>query len=464
MKISLRNKLSLSYMSVIVIAVVLISVLSNFFLEKQFTKYVTQNQEQKSKLVVESISKQYLNADKWGTAVIENIGVDALEQGMIVSIKDTKGKKIWDARVYNNGMCNEMLAHMSKNMSGRYSFTKGGYQENHYPIYKNAILIGTVYIGYYGPVYFTDNDVVFMNTFNKIIMGVGVVALLIALLISMLMARGISNPISKVINTALMIAKGNYKHISNIKSDIKEITLLADTINELSETLEEQEILRKRLTADVAHELRTPIATLQSHMEAMIDGIWEPDVHRLTSCQEEIMRIGRMIGDLEKIAKYESENLTLNKEEFDISGLIKNAILNFSNEYSKKKIEIEFDGTEEVIYADKDKISQVIVNLISNALKYTGEGGNVMIKVTVAEEEDMLKISIKDNGIGVSAEDLPYIFERFYRADKSRSRLTGGSGIGLTITKSIVDAHRGKIDITSKISEGTEICVYLPKV
>jgi two-component system, OmpR family, sensor histidine kinase BaeS len=547
MKMSLRQKLSISYISVVAVAVLLIIVLSNLFIEKQFTEYVSQNQEKISKSVVESISKQYLGDNKWTTNVIESIGVDALKQGMIVSINDAKGKKIWDARIYNNGMCNQMLEHMSTNMSQRYHNSKGGYQENNYPIYDKTKLVGTVKIGYYGPVYFTDNDLLFINTFNKITIGVGVAALLFALFISMLMARRISNPVSKVINKAHMIAKGNYERIDYAKSDIKEITDLSETINYLSETLEEQELLRKRLTADVAHELRTPIATLQSHMEAMIDGIWEADTQRLTSCHEEITRIGRMIGDLEKLSKYENERIVLNKEKVEIYELIRNIILNFQTEFDRKGIKIEVEGTAKLkdsiytkgskgllnsktlevnknmkliketeatenikfsketeaienkkstketestenmkftkktevtetiqakqvtkdfevsINADKDKISQVIINLVSNALKYTEENGSVKINIAEAEQEGMVVISVKDNGIGISKEDLPFIFERFYRADKSRSRMTGGSGIGLTITKSIIDAHRGKIEVLSELGEGIEVKVYLPK-
>jgi two-component system sensor histidine kinase BaeS len=222
-----------------------------------------------------------------------------------------------------------------------------------------------------------------------------------------------------------------------------------------------QELLRKRLTSDVAHELRTPVATLQSHMEAMIDGIWEPDVERLRSCQEEIVRIGKMVGDLEKLARYESENATLEREHFDLSELVKRQLQNFENEFLSKNITADFKGSEEIVFADRDKISQVVVNLLSNALKYTQPGGRV--RVAVKGSEDVAELVVKDNGRGIPEEDLPYIFERFYRADKSRNRMTGGSGIGLTITRTIVEAHGGSIEVHSIIDIGTEFIVTLPK-
>ena len=134
---------------------------------------------------------------------------------------------------------------------------------------------------------------------------------------------------------------------------------------------------------------------------------------------------------------------------------------NFENNFANKGIEIKFTGRKEVVTADRDKISQVIVNLLSNALKYTQNAGTV--QVTVNGTHDAVEIKVKDTGIGIPPEDLPHIFERFYRADKSRNRLTGGAGIGLTITKAIIDAHGGSIKVTSRVGEGTEFIVSLPK-
>jgi len=196
-------------------------------------------------------------------------------------------------------------------------------------------------------------------------------------------------------------------------------------------------------------------------MEAMIDGIWEPDAERLKSCHEEIMRIKRLVGDLEKLAKYESENLVLTKTSFDISELIRHIIRNYETDFAHKGIDIEFIGEKETVTADKDKISQAIINLLSNALKYTQQGG--FVQIVVKGTEEVTEIIVRDTGIGITPEDLPHIFERFYRADKSRNRLTGGAGIGLTITKAIIDAHKGKIQVNSTVNEGTEFIISLPK-
>lgn len=451
----------MSYVFVALISVFLSSVLTNLLLDKHFKEYIMQNQERKNKEIVSLVSRQFKPENEWNFQAIENICISALEQGMIIKILDSSEMVIWDARLHDNSQCEEMLAHMARNMSSRYPNWKGMYVEKIYPITYGLSEVGSIVIGYYGPFYFNDSDLAFINTINKALTGVGVFSLFLSLILSSMMSKRLTTPISRVIATAQMIAKGYFGDRITEESSTKEIAQLTETINNLAQTLENQEVLRKRLTADVAHELRTPLATLQSHIEAMIDGIWEPSTERLKSCHEEIMRINRMIGDLEKLARFESENLILNKTSFDISELIRHIIRNFENEFLNKDIGIEFIGKEEIVKADKDKISQVIINLLSNAIKYTPQGGKV--EVLVKGSHDITEIVVRDTGIGIPPEDLPHIFERFYRADKSRTRMTGGAGIGLTIAKAIVDAHKGKIQVKSKVGKGTELIISLPK-
>jgi signal transduction histidine kinase len=459
--LSLRSKLSLSFILVALIGVALIGVLANFLLEQQFRKYVQENQERLNRQTVTSISRQYITDGQWEEIAIGQIGMNALEEGLILRIKDNANRVIWDAMVHNNGMCQQMIVHMAQNMQSRYPNWKGGYTERSYNLMHNFKKIGSVQIGYYGPFFFTDNDLAFINTLNRLLFGVAILTLLLALLVGVVTAKRISSPISRVIQAAQLIASGNYAIKCYQKDNIKEINQLNAAINELASTLQKQESLRKQLTADVAHELRTPLATLQSHLEAMIDGIWEFDIERLKGCHEEIMRISRMVQDLEKLAKFESGQLVLNKSEFDLTELIRQLIVNFEIDAQSKGVTLSFQGLPVLIRADKDKISQVLINLISNSLKFTPPGGK--IEMQAKEHGDLMEISVIDNGCGIAPEDLPNIFERFYRADKSRNRVTGGSGIGLTIVKAIVEAHGGRIQVNSKLGKGTEFIVQLPK-
>ncbi len=460
MKYSLRVKLTVSYIFVIALLVSLIFLFTNVVLERYFQSYVIRQQEERNREVVALITQQYKGDNKWDSKVIEDIGINALENGLIVRVKDLNGNTIWDATVHNSGMCKDMLDHMASNMESRYRNFNGKYIESPYSIVKNSEELGVVEVGYYGPFYFSDSDLDFINSINKMLIGVGLFSLLFALAFGAIMAKRLSYPISKVIRSTQVIAKGDYGIRIAEESSTKEIGQMTLAINNLAESLEKQEALRKRMSADVAHEFRTPVATLQSHLEAMIDGIWKPDTQRLKSCHEEVLRIGRMVGDLEKLARYEGENLVLNKELFDIAELIKIIVQNFESDFKAKGVELKFESIKQKILADRDKVSQIIVNLLSNALKYTPEGGTVGIELSVSDRE--VKIIVRDNGSGISAEDLPYIFERFYRADKSRNRSTGGSGIGLTIAKSLVEAHNGKIEVKSELGKGTEFIVSLP--
>lgn len=461
MKYSLRSRLTLSYITIAMVCVLLISILANLFLETQFREYVKNNQEKRNREVVSRISQQYRQDKGWDKDAIQNIGINALENGMIISIKDIKGQAVWDATKYNNGMCQQMIVHMSRNMTSRYPNWKGEYTWIEYPVISSFKEVGSVEIGYYGPFYFSESDLAFINSLNRVFIGVGLLSLALSLAFGYMTARRISRPISQVTDTAEMISKGCYDCRSGKISNIKEIGQLTVTINNLAETLKNQEMLRKRLTADVAHELRTPLATLQSHIEAIIDGIWKADKKRLGSIHDEIMRLKRMVGDLEKLAKYESESISLNRSEFSLNELVKSILMNFENEYSAKDIQIEFEEETVNMCADRDKISQVIINLISNAIKFTSEGGRIGIQLR--DEGDDAVMKVQDTGAGIAPKDLPHIFERFYRADASRSRATGGSGIGLTITKAIVDAHRGRIEVESKPMEGAKFIVMLPK-
>lgn len=459
-KLSLRSKLTLSYILIATICVSLISFISNIYLDKHFQDYVISNQERKNSEIITMIEQQYMAAGRWDKYSIQSIGIGALENGMIIKVQDNNDMVVWDAMHYNSGMCQDMMIDMANNMYSRYPNWQGEYVKDSYPIEYQGKVVGSVDIIYYGPFYFTDSDLTFINALNRVFISVGIISLLLSFVIGTIMSRRISRPIIKVTNTAKMISRGYYGDRSNEKSDTKEINQLTEAINDLAQNLESQEGLRKKLTADVAHELRTPLATLQSHMEAMIDGIWEADAERLKSCHEEILRLNRLVGDLGKLAKYEGGSLILNKTEFEFGELIKRMVQNFENEFRNKDIDLVLNIDEKKIYADKDKISQVVVNLLSNALKYTQEGGKV--KIDLIGGKDGVKLVITDSGIGIAKEDLPYIFERFFRADKSRNRLTGGAGIGLTITKAIVEAHKGRIEAESELNKGTTISVYLP--
>lgn len=461
MKYSLRTKLTVSFAATALICVLLIGLFSNIQLERHFKEYVKQNQVKKNQEIVGLIASKLQRDGTWDILSIQDIGIYAMEQGLILQVRDADGTMLWDAYTYNQGMCRQMLLDMSNNMMMQNPGWHGELTQETFPLKNGAKILGTVDIAYYGPVYFNEIDIHFISTLNNVLISVGLFSLVLALIFGAILSSWISKPIISVIRTAQSIAMGTYGDRSRESSSTLEISQLTESVNNLAATLETQEALRKRLTGDVAHELRTPLATLQSHVEAMIDGVWEPTTERLSSCHEEITRITRLVSDLEKLAHYESEGLVLNKTEFPAREFIERLMQTFETAFKQKQITFEIDADDSCLRGDRDKLSQVLINLIANALKFTPDNGTVTLTVRGTSQD--VRLSVVDTGLGIATQDLPHIFQRFYRADVSRNRTTGGAGIGLTVVKAIVEAHNGTIEVESEINRGTRFTMTFPK-
>lgn len=461
MRYSLRTKLTISYIVVILICVAIISIAANTVFENQFRQYVIDQQEKQAAETVTMIEQRYQAVDTWDVFYLENIGMNALENGMILKVTDAENHLVWDAMVHNDGLCHQMLTNMQENMQGYFSEWEGGYEEKQYAIYDRSAQVGTVSVGYYGPFYYTDRDLYFINTINNLLVWAGIVSLVAALIFGIVMSRQLSKPISRVIESAQRIAKGLFGEKVHEKSKTTEIRQLVDTVNDLGETLQRQQEASRQASLDIAHELRTPLTTMRGNLEAVMDGVMSLDEERVAVLYDEVLRLNRLVDDLGQLSRFERENLILNKVSFDVSDLTRRIVHNMQNDADVQGKRIVFSGKAETIYADIDKISQVLLNLISNALKFTHPGD--LIEIAIQGDLQSTKILVKDNGIGIAEEDLPHIFERFYRADKSRNRRTGGVGVGLTIVESIVTAHNGTITVNSIENEGAEFSISLPK-
>lgn len=462
MKRTLRQQLSLSILIIVLITIAIISVLANYFINKQFTGYVADQQELKTQVITTSISNQYTSfTGKWNLDYIHAVGMSSLYEGYIIKVYDKNNNVLWDARSHDMRLCNQIMNEISSRMAIQYPQLNGKFKVTNYPLTLEGEVIGSVSISYFGPFFLNDNDFEFLHSLNIILISVGLVSLIVSAIVGQILAKRISQPILQTVDATKQIADGNYEVRLKENSNARELSMLIDSINHLAESLQTLEKLRKQLTEDVAHELRTPITILQSYLEAMTEGIWEASNERLESCYEEVIRIGKLVGDLQKLAKIESDNLKLEKSSVDLLELVEKTAGSFQGEAAMKSLIIKVDGPHTDIIVDQDRMKQVIVNLITNAIKYSKDSG--LITVTVFDKNDLAGFYIQDNGIGIPQEELPYIFERFYRADKSRNRSTGGSGIGLTIVKSIVEAHDGKVHAESIQGVGSKFTVVLPK-
>lgn len=461
MKYSMRTKLTVSFAATALICVILIGLFSNVQLEKHFKEYVLQNQLKENQDIVELIGSEVGRDGTWDMQSIEDVGAFALKRGLILQIKDKQGEMIWDSFMTLNENSRENMQGIVKVLMDQISDTKKEMTKKIYPILKDGEVVGTVEITFYGAINYNEIDIHFVKTLNMVFLLVGLFSLALSMIVGLILSDRISRPIVRVIRKAQLIASGTYGERSSERSSTREISDLTHSINNLAVTLQAQEKLRKRLTGDVAHELRTPLATLHSHMEAMIDGVWEPTTERLESCDEEIARIIRLVSDLEKLAHYENENLILNKTSFEAKDFLDHLFHAFEAEFAKLEITPVMDCDESYMVADRDKLSQVFVNLISNALRFTPKGG--IISICVKEDPHQINVTVTDTGQGISAQDLTHIFERFYRADVSRNRMTGGAGIGLALVKAIVEAHGGTIAVSSELNKGTQFRMHFPK-
>ena len=218
----------------------------------------------------------------------------------------------------------------------------------------------------------------------------------------------------------------------------------------------------QQITSDIAHELRTPLTNLQGYLEAILDGIWEADNERIHECYVEVIRLNKIVDELQELSLLEDFDFILHKEKFDFKELCLSVIRSFELASQEKNISVRLIlKTDAPILADYNRLKQVLINLISNAIKYSYENGIVIISYNVKKGNYIIEVT--DNGIGIPKEELPLIFERFYRTDKSRSKKTGGTGIGLAITKAIIKKHNGSIVASRSNKLGTTFIIKLPK-
>ena len=389
------------------------------------------------------------------------MGMYALEDGIIIKLYDKDENILWDAEHHDMTLCHEVMQSIIVLMKEERPDLNGDFVTHRYNLKQSDRVVGYFDISYYSPYYMSEHDFQFITALNRILMAVGGVSLFGAIIMGILLANSIVKPISKVVEITQKISDGDYD--TRFKGDIrtKELHQLANAVNQMAESLEEQESLRKRLTSDVTHELRTPVANISSCMEMMIDEVMAPTPERLQNCYDELQRLSGLISDLERLRQEENENLTIEKSDVNLLELSQTVMGSFESQFREKHLDGQVTGDAAIVSVDEGRIQQVITNLVSNAIKYSNDGGTVC--VIIEDTKDSGIIHVEDSGIGIPQEELKRIFERFYRTDKSRNRKTGGAGIGLTIAKTIVQAHKGKISVESEEEKGSRFTVVLPK-
>ncbi len=327
-------------------------------------------------------------------------------------------------------------------------------------IRQRGALVGAVYVD---PLGLADDPQreAFLAAINRALLLAAVVAGLAAVLLTAGLSRRILGPVSTLTAAARRMERGDLSQRVEVQSN-DEIGELARAFNAMADGLTRLEDLRRSMVSDVAHELRTPLSNIRGYLEALQDGIVEPKREVIDSLHEEAMLLNRLVDDLQELALAEAGRLKLERQPVAPADLVNRAMEAARAQAAAGGITLQVDLPADLSLVDVDpqRIGQVLGNLLSNALTHTPPGGEVVVVAQARESE--VELSVSDTGEGILPEHLPFIFERFYRADKSRSRATGGTGLGLAIARQLVEAHGGRIEVESEVGQGAVFTFTLP--
>ena len=298
----------------------------------------------------------------------------------------------------------------------------------------------------------------FQAALTEALVWASITALVAAVAVSLFVSRRVVTPIRQMMQASRHIAAGHYRERVEVPGE-DELGQLARSFNQMAGTLEQTETMRRELIANVAHELRTPLASIKGYMEGLIDGVLPAQADTYQQVYREADRLQRLVNDLQELSRVEAGAFELERRPLVLSEIIHQTADRLRPQFEEKEValKVELPPALPLAQADEDRLNQVLLNLVGNALQYTPSGGTVTISAEASNSAQLkggppsqLIVTIRDTGIGIAPEHLAHLFARFYRVDKSRSRTGGGSGIGLTITRHLVEAHGGHIWVESE--------------
>jgi len=453
-KIDVKNapfvlKLILALALTVLVAVGTVGILTHFYAGRHFESYVSYGMHPRTMMLAPILVEHYVSEGSWSGVdiVLNKLWATATARGLIQSdveiqliLTDASGKVV----AYTPGV--KPAARLKANVLQRGQ-----------AIRLNGRLIGYLVIGI-GP-----QEQAFNQRLNASIIWAGALASFVALLLGLLLTGTVTKPLRIVRNAAKRIAAGDLAYRVPVTSR-DEVGELAQQFNEMAAALERDEQLRRTMTADIAHELRTPLAVIRGQVEALRDGVFALSAENLDPIYDQTLLLGRLVEDLRDLALAEAGQLPLERTAVALDRLARRVVEAFQNQAHERHVTLTTAIPDVLppVHADAQRLEQVLTNLLSNAVRYTPAGG--AITVHGASNTQWVTLAVKDTGVGIVAEDLPHVFDRFYRADKTRSRAGGGTGLGLSIAKQLIEAHGGKITVESTVGQGSTFTVHLPRV
>ncbi|RAK11186.1 signal transduction histidine kinase [Halanaerobium saccharolyticum] len=450
----LGKKLFVIFLVLVILSLLLVGVFINFSVGERFDNFINLQREENISELAAVLSEHLQNNDFDSVqAVVDNF---SRTNRIPIWVENNRGEFIYFSAQHNQ--MSQMMRRMGMNQNRHLNIRQLPADLPGQTNYKEVIVddqkLLTLYWKDINPENQLDSDLYnyFKRNIYQSIIFSALVVILIIIILSFILSKKVTMPLIKIKKAALEVAQGNYQQNVASKGD-DELSELVDAFNLMSKKLLKLEKIRKESTSDLAHELRTPLTTIKGYLEAIEDGKIDLNQQSMTEMQEETQRMTILIDKLNEFAEAQNKIFNLEEKQVNITPIIKKIIKQQQNYLNEKNINLNLMLKEELcLQGDPNSLFQIFNNFIENAIKYNIQNGKIEIKASA--EKNNLIVYIQDSGIGIDDSDLPFIFERFYRGDKSRNSQNKGTGIGLAVAKELMEAHQGKIEVETN-EQGT---------
>lgn len=443
-RLGLRARLAIALVGIAVLAVGLATLLANRGLHPRVSAAAEARLDRSAERFAQVAGQLYRQGGRWRQTDLQSLTHLSMMNGLATSLSTPDGTVITSS---GGGA-----------MMGDHRMSGGPHgAQASAPVVVGGRTVGMVAVSPIHGELLTPEEVNLQHSLDRLHLIAGAVSAAAALVVAFLLAQTLSSALRRIRVTARRIEGGELSARVDLTGD-PEVRAVGHALNRLAETLEHEEDVRKQTVADLAHELRTPVNGLLTRIEAAQDGVLDPATN-LEAMHAEALRLTRLLDDLQKLAEAEQPGLLIEKGPLDLAKVARQEADAFAPRFAGKGIDFRADLEPVGVAGDEGRLSQVVANLLSNALRYTEQGGEV--RLAVRRENGSAVLEVGDSGIGIHADDLRHIFKRFWRGEKSRSRATGGAGIGLAIVSELVRAHDGRIDVESAPGRGSTFRVTL---
>jgi len=437
---SLRFRLLMATILVVLVAVSFTSLVASNTTAGTFRHFVGHNREERIQRFATVLGAVYAQAQNWEMAQPMAEGIGTLVDARMV-IADVNGQVVGDS---------------GRELVGT---TVGvNWPAPQADVVVDGMMVGRLYLNPTGGSQVAD--IAFMRTVNRSIVLGALIGSLVAVIVMLAISHRITQPVERLTAAAHQMEKGDLTARVNVQSS-DEIGQLARAFNAMADGLARQEQLRRNMVSDVAHELRTPLTNIRGYLEAAQDGVMPLDAALVDNLHEEAMLLNRLADDLQELALAEAGQLRLERQPINVGDVAQAAVEAVRPQAEARDLRFSLDMPPDLlIEADAHRVAQVLRNLLNNAMDFTPRGGRITI---VAQREGaFVHTEVRDTGPGIAPEHLPFVFERFYRADKSRARTTGGAGLGLAIIRQLIEAQGGRVWVNSTLGVGSAFGFALP--